>query len=490
MSEASSYHRDYRSLHPETHYYVDPREHPSAPVRRKRYDSDSPRRVRDVSWISANQQPTPNHDPYARWYPPPEPPELSIPPGQVHPIAHSSPMMRRTPSPAMQAAPSPMIGEFMTVDDPEDEEEEALELQGENNYGHDEDIDFEFLDTPQKDTGGRKGARRWVGGFVQGLRKFPGLGKSRRPPTSDAVLSPTPQYENEPQYPTISSLNLRPLTPSLIAQTVEYMEMPQPQVHQPPSPQQRSYVHRPPPPAPSSPVYSPAVDAVPQVLSTVSERSNEHTGTQETARPHSFTDHPHSPHPHTQTHTRAHSRSSHSHSHSQSQDHSSHSTARPVIPNDTNAQTAPSPWKPSTATVTDYITVPPPSSPPPPPTRLKRFLNNLDQLPWVESEQIVDAYFPGRSSRHRRHPNAHEDGWKPAASWYNRRNDSFPIGMGGPSSATLLYGLPSQIQKGYSQPEMGYPQYPHGYAPAQPVFVYPSAFPPPGTYMDIPRGAV
>ncbi|OJA14950.1 hypothetical protein AZE42_03703 [Rhizopogon vesiculosus] len=484
MSEASSYHRDYRSNHPETHYYVDPREHSSTPVRRNRYDSPG-KRIRDVSWISAGQpQPTPSHDPHARWYPPPEPPELSVPPSQVHSVAHSSPLMWHAPTPAVQGAPSPMIGEFMTVEDPEDEEEEEeemLELQGENDYGdNEEDIDFEFPDAPENRTGGRKGARRWVGGFVQSLRKFPGLRKSsRRPPfPSDAVFSSASQYENEPQFPTISSLNLRPLTPSLIAQTVEFMDMPEPQVHQPPSPQHHlhphSHAHRPPPPASSSPVYSPGVDVVPQVLSTVDERSNEQTGTQE--RPHS-SDRTHSSHTHT-PHTRAHSHSSHSHRHSQSQNHSSHSTARPVI-NDTNPQTAPSPWKPSTATVTDYITVPPPSPPSPPPTRLKRFLHNLDQLPWVESEQIVDAYFPGRSSRHRRHTNSHVDGWKPASSWYNRRHDSLPIGMAGPNSAAFLYG---QIQKGYSQPEMGYPQFPHGYAPAQPVFVYPSAFPPPGTY--------
>jgi hypothetical protein len=482
MSEASSYHRDYRNP-PEAHYYVDPREHSSAPVRRNRYDSS--RRVRDVSWISASQQPTQRDDSYARWFP--EPQDIPIQPGQIHPMAHSSPMMRRTPSPGIQAMPSPMIGEFMTVDGPE--EEEVLQDDDDDDdddYGDNEAIDFEFPNAPEQHTGGRKGTRHWVGGFVQSLRKFPGLRKSSRrpPPAVDAAWSPGLQYVNDPQPPTISSLTLRPLTPSLIAQTAELMDMPRPQVYPPPpSPQHlhpHSHVHRPRPPAPSSPVYSPGIDAVPQVLSTVDERSSEQTGTQENhARPHSF-DHAH-------TQPRPHSHSSHSHSHSQSQNRSSDSTAHPVIPNDINAQTSPSPW--TTATVTDYITVPPPSPPRPPPTRLGRFLHNLDQLPWVESEQIVDAYYPGRSSRHRRHTNSHEDGGKPAASWYNRRHDTIPIGMGGPSTATRLYGWPSQVQKGYSQPEMRYPQFPYGYAPAQPVFVFPSAIPPPGTYEDMPRGA-
>lgn len=477
MSVASSYHHDYHG-HPETHYrdYVDPGEHSSSPVRRNRYDSS--RRLRDVSWVSTNQQPpSPVHDPYERWQPPPLDPEdfpTPVFPGQPLPVAHSSPMMRRTPSPAMRM-PSPMIGEYMTVEDPDYEEDEVLELPEDNG-----EVDFDFSNAPQH-TGGRKGARRWVGGFVKGLRKFSGLRKSphRPSPSSDFPSSLSAQHENDPQFPTISSLNLRPLTPTRIAQTAELMDMPQPQsqLHPQPSPQRYAYQqphpHRPPPPAPSSPVYAPGVDAVPQVLSTVDERSSEQTGTQEThPRPHSSTEHAHSPRTHTQSHSHSHS---HSHPHSRSH-HDSHSqsqsTVHPAIPN-------------TTVTVTDYVTVPPPWPSPPPATRIKRFLHTLDQLPWVESEQIVDAYFPGRSSRHRRHPDSPVDDGKPAASWYNKRHDSLPMGMGmgiGPSNASLLYGWPPQMQKGYSQPGMVYPQFPYGYTPVQPAFVYPTTFPQPGTY--------
>lgn len=481
MSEASSYHRDYRS-HPDPRYYVDPGEHSFNPIRGNRYDS--PRRLRDVSWVSASQQPpSPTHDPYARWYPPP-PESVDFPtplvPGQPLPVAHSSPMMRRTPSPAMRVTPSPIIGEYMTV---EDEEDEVPEIQ--EDYG---EVDFDFSNAPQHHMGGQKGARRWVGGFVKGLRKLPGLRKSpRRPsPSSDFVSSLGAQHENDPQFPTISSLNLRPLTPTAIAQTAELMDMPQPQLYPQLSPQHHAYpqshVYRPPPPAPSSPVYAPGADVVPQVLSTVDERSNEQTGTQEThPRPHSSSDHAHFPHTHTHTQSQSQSRS-HSHSHSHS-----HSTVHPAIPN-TSAHVSPSYQKPSTATVTDYVTVPPPW-PSPPTTRIKRFLHTLDQLPWVENEQIVDDYFPGRSSRHRRYPDSPVDDGKPAASWYNKRHHSLPTEMG-PSSASLLYGWPAQMQKGYSQPGTVYPQFPYGYVPGQPTFVYPTTFPPPGAYIETRRGAV
>lgn len=454
MSEASSYHHNYHS-HPDTRYYADPGEHTSSPIRRNRYDRDSlsSRRLQDVSWVS-HRSPSPINDPYARWYPPPpDPVDLPTPvfPDQPLPMAHSSPMMGRTPSPGMRM-PSPMIGEYMTVEDPEVEEEEELpEDNGE--------IDFDFSNAPQHRT---NGPRRWVGGFVKGLRKFPGLRKSpRRPsPSSDFPSSLGAHHENDLQFPTISSLNLRPLTPTGIAQTAELMTMPQPPSHPQPSPQhyayqQQSHAHRPPPPVASSPVYAPGADVVPQVLSTVDERSSEQTGTHEThLRPHSSADHAHSPH--TRTHT-------HSHSHSQS--HSS--TVQPMHPN-------------TTFTVTDYVTVPPPQFSPPPPTRIKRFLNNLDQLPWVEHEQIVDAYFPGRSSRRRRYPDSPVDDGKPAASWYNKRHNSLPKEMGiEPSSAALLYGWPPQMQKSYSHQGMAYPRFPYGYTPVQPALVYPTTFPPP-----------
>jgi hypothetical protein len=155
---------------------------------------------------------------------------------------------------------------------------------------------------------------------------------------------------------------------------------------------------------------------------------------------------------------------------SHSQSHSS--TVQPVHPN-------------TTFTVTDYVTVPSPEwSSPPPPTRIKRFLHNLDQLPWVEHEQIVDAYFPGRSSRRRRRPDSPVDDRKPAASWYNKRHNSLPMRMdAGPGGASLLYGWPPQIQKSHSHQGMVYPQFPYGYTPVQPAFVYPTTFPlQPGMY--------
>lgn len=493
MSEASSYHHDYHAR-PDPRYYADPGDHSSSPARRNRYDRDSARRIRDVSWVSSQpSSPVNDTGPYARWYPPPpDPADLTTPvfQGQPLPMAHSSPMMGRPPSPGMRM-PSPMIGEYMTVEDPEYEEEEELEEIPEDNGA----VDFDFSNAPQHRTDAPKGARRWVGGFVNGLRKIPGLRKSTQKPSpsSDFVSSLDAYHENDQHFPTISSLHLRPLTPTRIAQTAELMEMPQPVTQPQPSPQHHTYqqqpqpspqhhayqqqphhVHRPPPPAASSPVYGPGVDVVPQVLSTVDERSSEQTGTHEThPPPHSLADHDHSPRTHAHTHTHSHSHHSHSpphlhsHSHSLSQTHSS--TVQPIHPN-------------TTFTVTDYVTVPPPS--PPPPTPIKRFLHNLDKLPWVESEQIVNDYFPGRSSRHRRHPDSPVDDKKPAASWYNKRHNSLPKEMGiGPSSASLLYGWPPQMQKAYSHQGMVYPQFPYGYTLVQPTFVYPTTFPrPPGTY--------
>ncbi|KAG2159245.1 uncharacterized protein EDB93DRAFT_1324703 [Suillus bovinus] len=461
MSEAS-YHHDYHG-HPDTRYYPDPGEHASGSIHRNRYDN--PRRIRDVSWVS-QQPPSPINDPYARWYPPPpDPVDLPTPvfPDQPLPMAHSSPMMGRAPSPGMRM-PSPMIGEYMTVEDPEVDGEELPE--------DNEEIDFDFSNAPQHHTDGSKGARRWVGGFVKGLRKFPGLRKSshRPSPSNDFASSLGAHHENDVQVPNIASLRLRPLTPTGIAQTAELMDMPQPSSYPRPSPQHHAYqqqspVHRPPPPAASSPMYSPGADVVPQVLSTVDERSSEQTGPHEThPHPHSFDGHAHSP----RTHTRAHS---HSYSHSHSQTHSS--TVQPVHPN-------------TTFTVTDYVTVPSPDRySPPQPTRIKRFLHSLDQLPWVEHEQIVDAYFPGRSSRRRRHPDSPvDDGKKPAASWYNKRHNSLPMEMGyGPGSAPLMYGWPPQMQKAYSHQGMVTPQFPQGYMPVQPAFVYPTTFlQPPRTY--------
>ncbi|KAG1888196.1 hypothetical protein F4604DRAFT_1082660 [Suillus subluteus] len=169
MSEASSYHHNYHGQHDlNTRYYADPGEHSSGPVRRNRYDRDnvSPRRVRDVSWIS-QRSPSPINDPYARWYPPPPDPEdLPTPvfPDQPLPMAHSSPMMGRThsspmmgrtysspmmgrtPSPGMRM-PSPMIGEYMTVEEPEDEEDEEDE----------EDDDEEDEDEEEEASGGPRG---------------------------------------------------------------------------------------------------------------------------------------------------------------------------------------------------------------------------------------------------------------------------------------------------------------------------------------------
>ncbi|KAG1752052.1 hypothetical protein EDB19DRAFT_1824458 [Suillus lakei] len=418
MSEASSYHHDYHG-HPDARYYADPGEHSSTSVHRNRYDS--PRRLRDVSWVSHQQQqpPSPIHDPYARWYPPaPGPEDLPTPvfPGQPLPVAHSSPMMRRTPSPSMRM-PSPMIGEYMTVDDPEDEEEALPEDDGE--------VDFDFSNAPQHRTDGQKGARRWVGGFVKGLRKFPGLRKSpRRPSPSSGFASNSTDCRVDGHAPT----SVAPATITSIMHINSRMCIDHLPHHR------RQCM---PPERMLSPKSS-------QQLTSARASKLEHMR-------HILV---HTPlltililpvlilmPIHTHIHIRAHihshvrTRIIHIHIHNLTS-----STVHPIHPN-------------TTFTVTDYVTVPPhqwSESSPPPATRIKRFLRSLDQLPWVENEQIVDAYFPGRSSRHRRHPDSPVDDGKPAASWYNKRHDSLPKGMGmGPSSASLLYGWPPQMQKGY-----------------------------------------
>ncbi|KIK80638.1 hypothetical protein PAXRUDRAFT_833404 [Paxillus rubicundulus Ve08.2h10] len=127
--------------------------------------------------------------------------------------------------------------------------------------------------------------------------------------------------------------------------------------------------------------------------------------------------------------------------------------------------------------------------------RFRRFVAGLDQLPWVSEDQIADQYLPSQTSRSklRAQLRNHSD-----PSWYNDPPEPIRKPMywqtewdlfAKRSTAMMLNG--NALRWGPGDPGLsvsghehghGGVRYPHGYAPTQPVFVYPSGFPPPGQF--------
>ncbi|KAF8838433.1 hypothetical protein BDN67DRAFT_1070736 [Paxillus ammoniavirescens] len=128
--------------------------------------------------------------------------------------------------------------------------------------------------------------------------------------------------------------------------------------------------------------------------------------------------------------------------------------------------------------------------------RFRRFVAGLDQLPWVSEDQIADQYLPSQTSRSklRAQLRNHSD-----PSWYNDPPEPIRQPMywqtewdlfAKRSTAMMLNGNalgwgqgdPGLSVSGHGHRGHGEVRYPHGYAPTQPVFVYPSGFPPPGQF--------
>ncbi|KAF9219975.1 hypothetical protein BS17DRAFT_365225 [Gyrodon lividus] len=132
--------------------------------------------------------------------------------------------------------------------------------------------------------------------------------------------------------------------------------------------------------------------------------------------------------------------------------------------------------------------------------RFRRFVAGLDQLPWVSEDQIADEYIPSQTHRSRQREKIRN---RSEPSWYNSHPEIIQQPMywqsewdlfAKQSAATLLNGNgrytadPGWSGSGHGHGEHGRVNYPHGYVPAQPVFVYPSGFPPPGQFADpVPR---
>jgi hypothetical protein len=132
--------------------------------------------------------------------------------------------------------------------------------------------------------------------------------------------------------------------------------------------------------------------------------------------------------------------------------------------------------------------------------RFRRFVTELDDLPWVSDAQIADEYVPDRNPRSRLRTRVRQ-GAEP--SWYNPRpevvvrpeywsewdkwaHQSAGVLWGGDGRAVGWGGVGAG---GLGQGQLGV-AYPHRYVPAQPEFVYPSGYPPPGVMNDLSHAPV
>lgn len=122
--------------------------------------------------------------------------------------------------------------------------------------------------------------------------------------------------------------------------------------------------------------------------------------------------------------------------------------------------------------------------------RVRRFITELDDLPWVSDTQIAHEYVPEQTPRSQMRRRVRQ-GAEP--SWYNARPE--PVeqpehwsewDMWAKQSTALLWDDVGVDQRravgwgGAGGPGQWGVTYPHGYVPAQPGLVYPSGYPPPG----------
>ena len=451
-----------RGVHvPDTYSNFDPDDPYRPPSsRRNRYSRSVPQtpRIRDVTWISG-LAPTPQtpHAPPSPWLPP---------------LAPSTPARR--PQSPIPPSPAPTVGEHMTVDD----------------------LAYELVDPYQRPQ--RPG---FIKSFWKGLKKLSGYqaGPSfpiPRPSSdvSQTIEVPAPRLSDpseETQYvnPTSSgtvtegqrsarsytSPYVRPAsvggTPAVIPGSLRASPAPVPSMEIPPP----ITVVSPSPPASPLPhsIRSVRIPSPRPPSRTLSVRAQDPVGSTEEGS-HTL----HEPNP----------------------------TLPPLM-------SAPIPVTRSDEDKEDKVPQPPsgPSMAMPSPAvdrssskgslastmaRFKRFVADIDGLPWVSDTQIASEYVPEMNPRSRLRARVRQ-GAEP--SWYNPRPDRVEKpeywsewDMWAKQSAAALLDVSGAGQVGWpgvgagggAGPGQWGMAYPHGYVPAQPGFVYPSGYPPPGALGD------
>ncbi|KAH7919349.1 hypothetical protein BV22DRAFT_1099570, partial [Leucogyrophana mollusca] len=211
MTDFMDFHQTPRDIRIDTSYAARPAsDYPDYQPEPRR---QSQSRIRDVTWISTSQsqQPSTARTPQTpRWTPPP--PSISVPtPPADHPRTISRPP---TESDWLDA-------EYMTF------QEDGM-VDPEMGYGFSEEK--------------KGGARKFVGGFVSGLKRLPmvmskGRLKDRKNPrqgtTHTVDLDRDPSKSSLPRYQ--SNTQLKPGLPTSNVQYVEAMDMPNPErAHQHP----------------------------------------------------------------------------------------------------------------------------------------------------------------------------------------------------------------------------------------------------------------
>lgn len=351
-------------------------------------------RARDVTWISASQP---------SQYPATQTPQT--------PRWQSTPVQR--PPPALHTTPPTLSDsdEYMTVDIESGVEEEK--------YGLSEDNVRKL-----------HGRKKFYGGFMSGLKSIPRVmsrgrlnskdhAKSLRPGTSILPYQANPQSQG-------TSFSQRQLLPGDVPQ-VERLDTPPSIV-----------------PSPTKPNILLEVDT----SITDTRRDRTLSAVNESYEP---------------THSRSHDDLFRPHSRSHRRDISN---ASQPFHHSTEAITIPHTFHPSPqATATPILVEPQPAAdfakmespirPPPEESiasqvaRIRRVLRELKGLPWVTPARISSIYRPGQSERRRY---SHRQQPKTPRSWYTPRNKETLDLLSGPSTPSASGRLPEHVRNSHPAP--------------------------------------
>jgi hypothetical protein len=439
------------------------------PLPRDRYSRAShTSRARDVTWISASQP---------SQYPATQTPQT--------PRWQSTPVQR--PTPALHTTPPTLSDsdEYMTVDIESGAEEEK--------YG--------FSEGHERKLHGRK---KFYGGFMSGLKSIPRVMSRGRLNSKDHTKparqgTSIPSYQQNPNSQG-TSLAQQHLLPDDVPQ-VERLDTPPSLI-----------------PSPTKPNILLEADTRTSIADTRRDRTL--SAVNESYEPTHSRSHDDLFHPHSRTHRRDISNTSHPFHHS------------------TDALTIPQAFHPSPqATATPILVEPQPSAdfakmespirPPPEESiasqvaRIRRVLRELKGLPWISPARISNEYFPGQSERRRY---SRQRPIKTPKSWYTQRNQGTLDLLSGPSTPLTTGRIPQHIQNSQPAPapapyvmsassaslmfsgqlpgrrsrspssdgvpsseSTGNPPYSGPLYPAyvaQPLFVYPSGLPSPGSGLE------
>ncbi|OAX33174.1 hypothetical protein K503DRAFT_775892 [Rhizopogon vinicolor AM-OR11-026] len=419
-------------------------------------------RARDVTWISASQP---------SQYPATQTPQTPQPRWQSTPVR---------PTPALHTTPPTLSDsdEYMTVDIESNAEEEKYVF----NEGHERKL---------------HGRKKFYGGFMSGLKSIPRVMSRGRLNSKDQpkpVRQAIPSYQQNPQSG--PSFPQRQLLPNDVPQ-VERLDTPPSII---PSPTNHNIL----------------LEVDPRTSIADTRRDRTLSAVNESYEPTHSRSHDDLFRPHSRSHRREISNTSHPFHHSTeaiSIPHTFHpspqATATPIL-------VEPQP-------AADFAKMESPIRPPPEESiasqmaRIRRGLRELKGLPWVSPARISNEYIPGQGERRRY---SCQRPAKTSKSWYSERNkgtldllqspstgriqqhvrNSQPAPAPAPyvmsaSSANLMFsgqlpggrsrspssdGAPSS-DSASNAPYSG-PLYP-AYV-AQPLFVYPSGLPSPGSGLE------